>query len=295
MLKRALLVGINQYADSPLLGCVHDVDRMYEILVGTFGFKPTNIRVLRDNEATRRAIQDNLDWLVSDGGAAGAVRVFHYAGHGSQVEDLDHDEPDGADECLVPIDEHEAGVLTDDQLSEIYARVPQGDNLTLLMDCCFSGTAQRAPEGRYRTIPPPEAERQAIERARLAYREEHILSKLREQGVSPSEIGQAAVRAERLLFEKQVRDYGDVQNRENNLLLAACRSDQRATDTMIEGANQGVFSHYLVKAIEALGPGATCLQIAAKVAPELKRFKQTLQIEGPAASKERPFLAPFGA
>lgn len=120
MLKKALLVGINAYREMPLRGCVNDVKDMQAVLRELYQFENENLRVLTDKEATRQGIIDGLNWLA-EGGGEEAVRVFHYAGHGHYVPDEEGgDEPDGADEALVPYDCARSGFLIDDHLEKLY-------------------------------------------------------------------------------------------------------------------------------------------------------------------------------
>jgi hypothetical protein len=46
-------------------------------------------------------------------------------------------------------------------------------------------------------------------------------------------------------FEKQ--RFGDLRNREGNILLAACQSDQQAADAKMSGAYHGAFTFYVIK------------------------------------------------
>jgi len=102
--KRALLVGINNYKAVPhLMGSLNDVAAMKQILTTRWGFSPDNIVILTEQAATRAAILRELRRLVRESGPNDTV-VFHYSGHGSQVKDLNGDEDDGLDETLVPYD-----------------------------------------------------------------------------------------------------------------------------------------------------------------------------------------------
>ena len=73
--------------------------------------------------------------------------MIQYAGHGTQVEDLDGDEADGdtpgEDEAICPVDFANGRFLIDDDVAEIVARLPTGAQLTFLLDCCHSGTGSR--------------------------------------------------------------------------------------------------------------------------------------------------------
>jgi hypothetical protein len=58
--KLALLVGINTYKDSPLQGCVTDVNLQQQLLIHRFGFNPKDILTLTDAQATRQGILNAL-------------------------------------------------------------------------------------------------------------------------------------------------------------------------------------------------------------------------------------------
>jgi len=65
--KRALLVGVNRYdkESQNLQGCVNDVRGMQELLTTRFGFPAENIRVLLDDQATKKGILEAFQsWLI---------------------------------------------------------------------------------------------------------------------------------------------------------------------------------------------------------------------------------------
>jgi len=302
MIKRALLVGINAYPGAELYGCLNDVKQVRELLTGTFGFDEHDIKVLEDRKATLKGIEAGLAWLAGGRGAgAGDVRVFHYSGHGTYVPDENGDERDGRDEALCPIDCDDKGFLTDDRLGELYDAVPEGSNLTLIMDCCHSGTIQRDLERdrRYRFYPVSEEAMERIEAARARFEEEEeawIVARLREvRGLSEAEL-EARVRGLVRSFRRRRARFGDVTNREGNVLLSGCKSTQTSADAEIGRAYHGAFTYYLVKAIKRLGPGATYREVAAAAGAKLREegFSQIPQLEGTKAHKDSAILAPFG-
>src|SRR6476646_4921163 len=82
-MKRALLIGINEYLSQPQLnGCVNDITDMAEYLVEKHGFASEDIRLLSDTRATADAIRERLDWLVH-GVSPGDTVLLHYSGHGT--------------------------------------------------------------------------------------------------------------------------------------------------------------------------------------------------------------------
>ncbi len=149
--KWALLIGINKYQNFPLQfqlsGCVNDIDMMANILEENFSFPNGNIVKLRDEAATRDGILaafKRLSSCIMDNDAV----VVHYCGHGSQMRDREGDEPDGWDETIVPYDSGRSPYpnrdITDDEiylwLLELTGRTT---NVTLIFDCCHSGTIAR--------------------------------------------------------------------------------------------------------------------------------------------------------
>lgn len=140
MAKKALIVGINAYPTAPLRGCVNDAIMVSEMLTEQFGFSAVEKRLLTDESATTANILERLNWLVK-GAKAGDTLFFHFSGHGSQMIDRSDKEPDGLDEILCPVDlDWRTKVITDSQLKSIFDKVPAGVELTVVMDCCHSGT-----------------------------------------------------------------------------------------------------------------------------------------------------------
>jgi hypothetical protein len=227
--------------------------------VELFGFSADNIRVITDRDATTKAVVENLEWLAQ-GGSEPAVRVFHYAGHGHFVPDKSGDEPDGSDEALVLYDHDKAGYLIDDKLKELYDRFPSNSNLTLIMDCCHSGTNQRGPEDLYyRFIPNTNDEREAIAAARKKFLQAQMqfvrqeLGNLRSKTRGLDEEFERQFTAAMQKYEKA--HFGRDRGCEGNVLLAGCQSDQQAADAkMGRGKYHGAFTYYFVKLVrEAQG------------------------------------------
>ncbi len=259
MLKKALLVGINDYpdADDRLYGCVNDVMAMQEVLAKNFDFSTDHIKILLNREGTKKNIVAGLKWLAQ-GGSEPAVRVFHYAGHGHPLPDTSGDEKDGQDEALAPYD-YKPGLnqsfLIDDELKKLYKLFPAKSNLTLFMDCCHSGTNQRRDLARkrtFRSIPLSFEERRAIAQARKKFTEKRnkqimqkVAAKLRGKKYTKRNLA-GMVREMIQSYEKQPFG-GDYNLREGNILLAACQPNEGATDTEIGNKSHGVFTYYLTQ------------------------------------------------
>jgi uncharacterized caspase-like protein len=141
-----LCVGIDKYGPpNDLAGCVNDAQSWATALRG-LDFEVTS---LVDQAASRTAILAAFRSLVK-GARAGDVIVFQFAGHGTQVDDLDGEESDALDEAFCPADFAEGKLLIDDDIRAVTASLKAGVNLTCFIDCCHSGTITRAlvPTGR---------------------------------------------------------------------------------------------------------------------------------------------------
>ena len=65
---------------------------------------------------------------------------IHYSGHGTFVRDsISSDERDNKDEAVVPVD-WQRGMLLDDEIHDKLAKVDQKCRLTMVFDCCHSGS-----------------------------------------------------------------------------------------------------------------------------------------------------------
>lgn len=140
----ALCVGIDAYPapEHQLAGCVNDA-RNWSRTLAALGFET---RLLVNLDANRATLDRELDRLV-DECRAGDVIVFQYAGHGTQVPDLNGDEDEGIDEALCPVDFASGALYIDDDIAGLFARIPDGVNMTCFMDCCHSGTNSRFAVG----------------------------------------------------------------------------------------------------------------------------------------------------
>eukprot|EP01012_Entosiphon_sulcatum_P033436 TRINITY_DN42325_c0_g1_i1.p1 TRINITY_DN42325_c0_g1~~TRINITY_DN42325_c0_g1_i1.p1 ORF type:complete len:403 (+),score=54.76 TRINITY_DN42325_c0_g1_i1:38-1246(+) len=149
--KKSVLIGINYIGQQgELRGCINDVKIMKQYLT-TCGFPSTpdsQIILIEEHgyqPPTRRNIVDAMKWLTANA-RPGDNLFLHYSGHGGQVADKDGDESDGKDETLVPLDYTSAGQITDDEIYDLLVKsLPKGSRLTVVLDCCHSGTAMDLP------------------------------------------------------------------------------------------------------------------------------------------------------
>jgi hypothetical protein len=67
-----------------------------------------------------------------------------YSGHGVSVPDQNGDEVDGSDEC-VSVGLSNSGILSDDVLKTLFSKFFKSTKISVLMDCCHSGSILDLP------------------------------------------------------------------------------------------------------------------------------------------------------
>lgn len=159
--KFALLIGIDQY-EAPrgqrptgngrsyfknLKGCKNDANSMYAVLQSKFQFQPNKIDSIFDNSATRQGILNAMNRLLEKA-KEGDYALIYYAGHGSTVKNSLSFEADKTDQSIVPSDTWKEGIhdIRDKELSAIFNRfLDKKVKLTVIFDCCHSGSMARGP------------------------------------------------------------------------------------------------------------------------------------------------------
>lgn len=261
--KRALLIGIAKYEVLPRLpGTTNDIDLVRQVLMSRYGFLDNNVQVVRDEAATRAGILAALNTIVKAAGPNDVVYV-HYSGHGSQVQDLNGDEPDDQlDETIVPQDGRTDGVpdITDDELEAILSQF-KTSQVVVVLDSCHSGTATRGLEVRARSVP-------ADDRVAL----------YKQGGVTTRAIVPLSKHA--------------------YVLFSGAASHEEALDGPVDGRYHGFFTHSLFKSLQAAPTGASIRDIFAGAKSELKRIQNQFgrtsmpepQLEASKARIEQPFF-----
>jgi len=149
--NRSLLIGINYVGQQgELRGCHNDCMAMSKYLTSVgFPDSSDSMRLLMDDgrheNPTKANIQQAFAWLVQ-GARAGDNLFLHYSGHGGSMKDDNQDEADGMDETLIPVDYNYTGQVRDDDVFDMLVKqIPAGCHLTVVMDCCHSGTILDLP------------------------------------------------------------------------------------------------------------------------------------------------------
>ena len=84
--KLALLIGINQYPQSPALGgCITDVELQTELLINRCGFAAADILTLTDEQASKDFIKAAFLDHLGKQAKSGDVVIFHFSGYGTCV------------------------------------------------------------------------------------------------------------------------------------------------------------------------------------------------------------------
>jgi hypothetical protein len=141
--SRFLGIGINRYEDSPLNGCVPDIQLAYKVAKAKYGF--TDSRLLVDKKATKKNITRTIKQNIA-GLHKGDRFYIHFSSHGSYepVRDPENSkELDDYNEGVVPYDYQEEGLLIDDELNELIMNMGPGIFLLVIADLCYSGTVLR--------------------------------------------------------------------------------------------------------------------------------------------------------
>jgi metacaspase-1 len=277
MTKRAFLVGINRYriAGADLRGCVNDVKDLSAALVEFHGFKKSHITALTDLAATKKAMEAGIRTLLRES-KKGDVALLHYSGHGSHVPDDNSDEADGRDEILCPADLDWDDPLRDDWLRKTLDTVRAGVNLTVIMDCCHSGTNTRA-------IVPPDA----------PVKERYLPSPSSLKAVESGRSAPKAITTELRGSTRAARKGKDVVTAElPEVLITGCRDTQTSADAFINGKFNGALTFSLVQAIRR-GGDLTYRQLHDRAAAELRKrkFEQVPQLEGRPDRFDQPLFS----
>lgn len=264
--RRALLVGVEQYPDATgwprLSGPRADVEALRSVLIERCSFRASEVHTLFDAEATKEAMRARF-LALAEASREGDVLLFYFAGHGSQLPDDDGDELDGWDETLIaggaPDRRGPPGDVRDDELREwVSAANEHTRSVVLIFDCCAAGTNSRGDEGSAVRFVDPGA-----------------------RGVAGTRPATSAAEA----------GSGYFLPASSYVALGACRAEERAFETRIEGAAEpwrGLFTLCLARELEAAGPSLTYAALGDRLraAVALVRPGQTPVVEGPLADSD---------
>ena len=123
-MKKALIIGIDEYPDAPLNGCVNDANAIAELLRSNGDGSPNFEVSLKLNVKTKAELLDCIENLFKGDIDAS---LLYFSGHGSDKGHLVTPDYKGKD----------LGVLMSEVLG--YANNSKCKNKIIILDCCFSG------------------------------------------------------------------------------------------------------------------------------------------------------------
>ncbi|MCM8537157.1 MAG: caspase family protein [Lentisphaeraceae bacterium] len=129
-MKKALIIGINDYPSSPLNGCVNDANTLAAILESNGDGSPNfGVRTITcpSTEITRPVLREAIDQLFS---GDSEMALLYFSGHGFI---------NSTGGYLVTVDasRYDEGVSMNDILT--LANQSQARNKVIIFDCCHSG------------------------------------------------------------------------------------------------------------------------------------------------------------
>lgn len=272
--KLALLVGINQYPEqvcdcsllrgTALSGCLIDVELQRELLIHRFGFQPSDIVTLTDQQATRQNIETTFLFHLADQARSGDVVVFHFSGLGSRIHRMGEAE---AQNSLVPVD----GVLPtadrpivndlmEDTLGWLLSSL-QTEQVTTILDAGYTDLG-RVLQGNLRIRSRPHALDGELHEEELA---------LQEQLISRTQISREQIRSQ--WRSTQVP----------GVLLTAARTQQVVTEGQWNGFSAGLFTYALTQQLwwtTADTTLRTSLSLAASNVKQLTGIEQQPTLSG---------------
>lgn len=264
-MDRALLVGIDRYEDFPLNGCANDINDMSRLLESKCGFNASSILRLIDQQATKFAITNGLNWLLN--GLAFRDRIlFFFSGHGTQlVTENSPSESDGLSEVICPFDYDWSGTnyISDQYFSRVFSNIPIGVEFIWISDSCHSGDlATINIQNNQETSTP------------IKY---DIVRKYQEAsaaGIIPLSLKGVAINS-------------------NLALISSCKAGQKSETTEFDGRFNGAFTFFLLSELSSPNGLKDPLNlIINNVRDSLQQngFIQEPQIEGNDFIINRPFM-----
>lgn len=231
----ALMVAIDRYNKPvpPLRGCVNDRDAMKDYLERQFANQDDvklQIKTVTDDEATKQGVINAFKHF--DRAGKDDICLFYFSGHGSQSpspKEFLHLDPDGMNESLVCYDSRNgAKDLMDKELSYLIWKATNKNNphFIAIFDCCNSGTITRNATMTVRQAPA------APYPTRFQEYFGHENYKIDKQSDATEFLSPP---------------------RGRYIQLSACKEQETAKETQIDGQPRGIFTYNLVQVLEQNG------------------------------------------
>lgn len=247
--KLALLVGINEYPNNPLYGCLTDVEMQKELLIYRFGFVPTDILTITDKQATRENIETAFISHLTNQAKPDDLVLFHFSGYGSRVNKMiDREEQNEFktsvstfQNTLVPID----GVPSNDESRAINDVLEE--TLWLLIRSLPTNKVVTVLDTSY------------------VYPGKNLQGSLRVRSRPSSTTEQINIKEKAIQTQLRKRQNIPVENIYGSqlpgVILNASQESQFATETDWNGFSSGLFTYALTQNLWSITP-ASKLQIS---------------------------------
>ncbi|MEB3179953.1 MAG: caspase family protein [Nostocaceae cyanobacterium] len=239
--KLALLVGINQYPQTPSLsGCLVDVELQRELLLYRFGFQPADILTLTEQQATRENIETAFVEHLIKQASPDDVVVFHFSGYGSRIQlgMEGGDAPQTLQNALIPVD----GISLPQETKKVNYLLEQ--TLLLLLRSLATDRVTAVLDTSYNT--PAGVWQGGL---KIRARPELVSGELSQQEID---------------FQKQLTT--DPTNRVSTetpglLLTSTSNPNQIAAEVLMSGFSAGLFTYALTQELWEATP-ATTIQVS---------------------------------
>lgn len=136
-MRRALIVGIDNYPSNPLAGCVADAESMAQLLANHEDGQPNlqcRVLVSPPDRVTRRELRNDLEHLFSH---EADIALFYFSGHGINVNNQ------GGFLVTQDASSYDLGVSMLDVLN--FANTSPVHEAVIILDCCDSGAFGQIP------------------------------------------------------------------------------------------------------------------------------------------------------
>jgi hypothetical protein len=149
----AVLIGVAEYADTSIPSLrysVADVESLRKVLVEKAGYRPENIYVLTNSDATVESVRSTLGtWLPRKVADQDMVMIY-FSGHGGAEPAIRGHNEDGTEKYMMladsRLDDMYGTALPMGELSRIFGRI-RADKLLFVMDSCYAGAAGDGGKG----------------------------------------------------------------------------------------------------------------------------------------------------
>ncbi|KAF7713870.1 Metacaspase [Penicillium ucsense] len=301
--RKALLIGINYTGSGHQLnGCINDAMNIREYLVRDRGYSPDprDMVILTDAPENRGTpfyptganMLAAFNWLAT-GNNPGDSLWLSYSGHGSQVRDPDGDRDSGFDDTICPVDFEHNGQITSDTLHKvIVSPMNPRCRLTILFDCCHSGSAVELPyvfrpdaDGRVNMVNNVKEGVSLLREASGLLQGGFSLAKVQDvQGL----IGRGSSLLKKFTHHDQPTDENgladenfveDWRNEGKDVwMFSGCADDQTSADTSMQGLATGAMSWAFIRTMKH-NPRQTYIEVLQSTRGMLKeKYSQIPQL-----------------